>query len=581
MARNLVKMTGAKATVEILKNLGVKLVVGYIGHSNQEYADALYDTPEIRTFNARMELTGCFIAEGYNRIAGKPEAVCIFHPNGAASCIYPVANAWFDSVPLVLIAGNVHSAHKGRGALQETPLVEIFKPFTKWAYRVERGDMLPFALENAFRIASTGRPRPVLVEIPYDISIEEQEVELGSSEKVVQYIGKMGQGGGDPDQIKRAAELLMKAQKPAILAGGGVAISNAHQELLELSELLGAPVATSAMGKGCIAEDHPLSIGPAGVTGWKIANDVMTDVADVVLVCGYRFAEWGIAQQYFYFKPKFKMIHVDIDPEEIGRNFSVDVGIVGNAKSVLRQLIDYIKPIMPRRQYQETGWYKEIKTMKDKWMEGLKTRFEASTKPLSPYRVFGDIREALDRDAIVVTDCGNHQVFSIGTFLTYKPRTFLTPGGYGGMGFGLPAALGAKLASPDRQVLVIQGDGGFHYSFHELAVAVKEKIPIVVCVFNDGFLNANRQLQKKSYGGRYVWVELNNPDFVKLAEAFGMKASKVEKPDDLKPALKKALASNEPYLVDISIDREVMAPTHYAGSTMDFRKWPPHPCAAD
>ncbi|MBL7175124.1 MAG: thiamine pyrophosphate-binding protein [Desulfobacteraceae bacterium] len=574
-------MTGAQVTVQILKNLGVKLVVGYVGHSNQEYADTLYNTPGIRTFNSRMEMTGCFIAEGYNRIVGKPEAACIFHSNGAASCIYPVANAWFDSVPLVLIAGSIHSAHKGRGALQETPLAEIFRPFTKWAIKVERGDMIPFALENAFRIASTGRPRPVLVEIPYDLSIEEQEAEPTSPAKAVQYIGGMMAGGGDPEQIKKAGDLLIKAERPAILAGGGVVISNAHSEILELSECVGAPVATSAMAKGCMADDHPLGLGPCGVTGWKIANDVLTDRADVVLACGYRFSEWGIAQQYFYFRPKFKMIHVDIDPEEIGRNFSVNVGISGNAKSVLRQIIDYIKAKMPHRQYEDTNWYKEIKPMKEKWMDGMRDRFSASTKPVSPYRVMGDMRDVLDRDAILVTDCGNHQVFSIGSFLTYKPKTFVTPGGYGAMGFGVPAAIGAKLAKPDCQVVVVQGDGGFHFNFQELAVAVKEKIPIVVCVFNDGFLNANRQLQKKSYGGRYMWVELNNPDFVKLAKAFGMKASRVVDPDDFRPALEKALGSNEPYLLDISIDNEIMAPQHFSGSTMDFRKWPPHPCPAD
>jgi acetolactate synthase-1/2/3 large subunit len=575
------KMTGAQLTVQILKNLGVKIVVGYVGHSNQEYADALYDTPGIRTFNSRMEMTGCFIAEGYNRIVGKPEAVCIFHANGAASCLYSVANAWFDSVPLVLIAGNIHSAHKGRGALQETPLVEIFRPFTKWATRVERADMIPFALGNAFKIAASGRPRPVLVEIPFDLSIEVLEAEPTSLAKTGQYIEGMMAGGGDPEQVKRAGDLLINAHRPAILAGGGVIISNAHSEILELAECLGAPVATSAMAKGCMADDHPLCIGPCGVTGWKIANDVLTDRADVVLVCGYRFSEWGIAQQYFYFSPEFKMIHVDIDPEEIGRNFSVDVGISGNAKSVLRQIIDYIKAKMPHRQYEDTEWYKETKQMKETWMDGLKARFGSSTKPVSPYRVMGDMRDVLDRDAIVVTDCGNHQVFSIGSLLTYKPKTFLTPGGYGGMGFGVPAAIGAKLAKPDSQVAVIQGDGGFHFNFHELAVAVKEQIPIVVCVFNDGFLNANRQLQKKSYDARYMWVELNNPDFVKLAEAFGMKASRVVDPDDFRPALEKALDCNEPYLLDISIDKDVMAPQHFSGSTMDFRKWPPHPRPAD
>ena len=332
------RMTGAKAVVQILKNVGVKLVVGYIGHAVQEYADVLMDTPEIRSIFPRTEGTGVAVADGYNRIAGRPEAVCIFHPNGMISALYQAAEAWFDSVPLVLIAGSVLSAQKGRGALQETPVAEIFRPFTKWAYRVERGDMLPFALEHAFKVAGSGRPRPVLVEIPYDLSVEEQEVRITPREIVNQAMGRVY--GPEREQVKRAAKLLIEAKKPAILAGGGVAISGAGDQLVELATLIGAPVATSAMGKGCIPDDHELAVGVAGVVGWKNANDIFTDKADVALVIGYRFAEWGLAQQYFYWMPKFKMIHADIDPEEVGKNFPADLSIVGDAKSILQELID-------------------------------------------------------------------------------------------------------------------------------------------------------------------------------------------------------------------------------------------------
>ena len=573
------RMTGAKAVVEVLKNAGVKLVVGYIGHGVHEYADVLMDTPGIKSIYSRTEGTGVTIADGYNRIAGRPEAVCIFHPNGMVSALYQTAEAWFDSVPLVLISGNVHSAHKGRGALQETPVAEIFRPFTKWAYRVERGDMLPFALEHAFKVAGSGRPRPVLVEIPYDLSVEEQEVQITPPEKLKQMIGRVY--GPEREQIRKAAQLLVEAKKPAILAGGGVAISGASEPLMELATLLGAPVATSAMGKGCIPDDHELAVGVAGVTGWKNANDILKEKADVVLVIGYRFAEWGLAQQYFYWKPKFKMIHADIDPEEIGRNFPVDLGIVGDAKSILQELIEEIKKTSSKKDYHSNDWFKECSHDKEVFVANLTERMTSSQSPSSPYRIIHDIREVAGRDAIIVTDCGNNQAFSIASSLTYKPKTFLTPGGYGELGFSFPAALGAKLASPKCSVVAITGDGGFHYSFHELGLAAKENIAVVVCVFNDGYLNANRQLQRRSYQGRECWVELNNPDFVKLAESFGIKGTKVENPSELKPMLSKALATNEPYVLDIKIDDMVLGPQHYAGSTMNFRNWPPHPSPAD
>lgn len=550
------KMTGAHAVVKTLESAGTELAIGYIGHTNQEIADALLDSTSIRSILCRTELTGSFMVDGYNRVKRAPKAVGIWHGPGTPQLLGGLAGTLYDSVPNPTIIGSVISAHRGKGGLQDTPVAELCKTFTKSAFRIDDGTRIPEAIQKAFKISITGRPGPAVVEIPYDFAVNKYDVEIPNSENFFEPVGRVS---GDINQVEKAVNLLLNADRPVLLAGGGVLVSGAHTELQQLAEYLQVPVVMSGMGKGAIPPTHKLSAGNVGVVGWRCAKETL-DEADVVVAIGFRFAEFGYAQQ-FTLKPNFKIIQIDIDPDEIGRAYAAEVGIVGDAKMVLQQIIARVETANDAKdKFADTAWFRRVQELKEIWLKELNEKCQDNNDRISPYRLVRDLRTAVPQDAILFTDCGNNQCWGVHVFDANLPGTFHMPGGYGHLGWSFGAALGAKLAAPDNTVVSITGDGGFHFSFHELATAVKEDIPVIVVVFNDGWLNTNKQVQDFLFNKRYNFTQLNNPDFVKLAESFGAAGLHVNKPEEIKPAVQQAMESKRPFVLDVKIDENVPFP---------------------
>ena len=550
------KMTGAQAFVKTLEAAGTEVAIGYIGHTNMELSDALYDSTSIRSILCRTELTGSFMVDGYNRIKRAPKAIGLWHGPATPQVLGGLAGTLSDSVPNPTFIGSVISDHRDKGALQDTPIAELCKTFTKSTFRIDDGKRIPEAVQKAFKLSTTGRPGPTVVEIPFDMAVNKYDVEIPSAENFYEPAGT--RLAGDPDQVARAVKLLLNAKRPALLAGGGVLVSGAHVELQQLAEYLKIPVATSAMGKGAISPRHDLSVGGVGVTGWRCAKETL-DEADVVVTIGFRFAEFGYAQQ-FTLKPNWKLIHIDIDPAEINRAYAADVGIIGDAKTVIEQITALVKAAKAKEKFAGTAWFQRFHELKVQWLKEYDEKCQDDSSNISPYRLVRDIRNVLADDDILLVDVGNNECWGVHVFDTHLPGTFHMPGGFGHLGWSFGAALGAKLAAPDKTVVSITGDGGFHFSFHELATAVKEDIPVVVVVFNDGWLNTNKQVQDLLFDKRRIFTELNNPDFVKLAESFGAGGLHVNKPEEIIPALKQAIASKRPFVLDVKIDDAVWFP---------------------
>lgn len=550
------KMTGAQALVKTLEAAGTEVAIGYIGHTNMEIADALLDSTSIRSILCRTELTGSFMVDGYNRIKRAPKAVGIWHGPATPQLLGGLAGTLGDSVPNPTFIGSVISEHRDKGALQDTPVAELCKTFTKASYRIDDGRRIPEFVQKAFKLSTTGRPGPTVVEVPYDMAVNKYEVEIPSAKNFYEPSGT--RAGGDAGQVERAVKLLLNAKRPALLAGGGVLVSGGHAELQQLAEYLQIPVAMSAMGKGVISPRHDLSVGNVGVTGWRCAKETL-DEADVVVAIGFRFAEFGYAQQYTL-KPNWKLIHIDIDPSEINRAYAAEVGIVGDAKTVIEQITERVKAAKAKDKFAGTAWFKRFHELREQWQKELEVKCQDNSSKISPYRLVREISNALADDDILLVDVGNNECWGVHVFDARLPGTFHMPGGYGHLGWSYGAALGAKLAAPDKTVVSITGDGGFHFSFHEIATAVKEDIPVVVVVFNDGWLNTNKQVQDLLFDKRRIYTELNNPDFVKLAESFGASGLHVNKPEDIRPALEQAIASKKTFVLDVKIDDEVWFP---------------------
>lgn len=545
-------MSGAKAAVEALKLNDVRLVLGMTGHTVMEVADELAKDGSIRTVYPRTETSGTYMAYGYNRVKGGPHAVCLWHVAGMPHAAPGVITAYADSVPMVVIGGNVTSDAIGRKDFQDTPSAEIYAPITKWSYRVRRTDEIPEVLTKAFIVAGTGRPRPVVIDVPFDRFVEKAEMRIPS--KVV----IPAPPSGDPQAVRKACELLLAAKRPVLLAGGGVVTANACDELRRLAELLSIPVSSGRSGsKGVMSEDHPLALGTCGSFGWKIANEYLQE-ADCWCAIGCTFSQ--IAMQDWSVKPPETLIHIDIDPLEIGKIYKPTIGILGDARLVLAQMLEHLSARAEKKDYRGHPRYREIEERKEKWLAELDGKTASDAKPINPFRVMREINAVLPPDGIVTGGAGNNGEFAVHALRSFNPRNFLLSQKYSAVGCSFPIALGAKLAAPDKPVVCIEGDGGLHYNVTELATAVMEKIPVVLVVMNDGYLNANRQIADVLFEGKQVWTKLNNPDWVAVARAFGAHGERVEDPGDIRPALTRGLGSDVPYVIDLIVDRSVRAP---------------------
>jgi len=526
-------MTGGQAVVRSLEAEGLDVVFGVPGAHNLHIYDALPDCPGVRHVLTRHEQGAAFMADGYARASGRIGVCLTVTGPGVTNTFTAIAEAYSDSLPVLSITSQINSKYIGKekGILHELKdQLGVFEPITAWSQRLTEISRIPEAIHNAVRTMKTQRPRPVYLEIPEDVLAAVDEVEILEG-------GEYEREGSHPAKVEEAVQCLMEARKLLIYAGGGVVSSGASPELLRLAELLQVPVLTSGMGKGVIPEDHALAVGTAWVPRVDVSEIVQR--ADVVLAVGTRFTADFTSGWTVPF-PK-RLIQIDIDEREIGKNYPVKVGLIGDAKKTLQQILESLdkKEIKPRAQF-----VAEIQALKRHLRQEMKLK---SAKELP---VIEEIRAALPRDAIICSDMTMFWVEALALFPIYEPRTFLFPWGYGTLGFSLPAAIGAKVAYPERPVVAMCGDGAFMYTCQELATAVKYGINVPVILFNDDCY-ANIKLQQMERFGRCSEVDLANPDFVKFAESFGACGIRIENPSDLRLAIEKALEADGPVIIEV------------------------------
>jgi len=546
------KMSGAQALLESLERQNVDVIFGILGGAILPVYDALCGNQKIRHILARHEQGAAHAAEGYARASGRPGVCMATSGPGATNLVTGIANAYMDSSPIIALTGQVPSSGVntsymiGRDAFQEADIIGITTPITKANYQPRTVAEIPVIVNTAFHIATTGRPGPVLIDLPKNVQAGIAEVELTDKIDARGYKPVI-----DPDlaKISEAADLLAKSEKPIILAGGGVIISQASDELMQMSDLLMAPVVTTFMGKGAFPEVHPMSVGSIGMHGNPAANRLISE-ADVLLAVGTRFSDRATAN-LDTFAPNAKKIHLDIDNAEIGKNIEVDVPIVGDAKVSLKILYSAVAKKLQKNEGK--AWTKRVKEAK----EQLSPLLKEMPKDLVPKALLTELRKLLPENTIVTTEVGQNQMWSALYFKALKPRTFISSGGLGTMGFGFPAALGAKVACPDRPVVDIAGDGSFIMTEHELACSVTENIPVTVIVLNNSVLGMVAQWQRMLYKRRYMAVNLGKtPDFVKLAEAYGAQGFRVTSIEEFQKAVKTALNSKVTTVIDVPIGSE-------------------------
>ena len=540
----MVTLNGAKALVKTLEKQGVKVIFGISGGAVLDICDALADS-SIRTILTRHEQCAAHSADGYARASGQVGVCMATSGPGATNLVTGIATAYMDSSPVVAFTGQVPRRLIGRDAFQEADIIGITCPITKHNFMVERASDIPIIVEKAFHIASSGRPGPVLVDIPKDVQIESADVDFEGDSRAT---FRQTNYAPHPLQVKRAVELLASAEKPMIIAGGGVITSNASQELLAVAELLMAPVATTLMGKGAIPENHPLATGLLGMHG-TVASNKLIQEADVVLAVGTRFSDRTTGKMD-EFCPDAEIIHIDIDAAEIGKNIEADVPIVADAKKALQEIYKLLQAKIAKKE--RTTLMAKIKEFKEQLEEKANCKSE-----LKPPRLMIEIRKLLPEDAIITTEVGQNQMWAAIYLKVYKPRTFISSGGLGTMGFGFPASLGAKVAHPEVPVVDIAGDGSFIMTEQDLATSVEENIPVTVVVLNNSVLGMVAQWQRLFYNKRYFAVNLGRvPDFVKLAEAYGAQGFRVQTLEEFSSAFKKAIRSEVTTVIDVPISPE-------------------------
>ena len=532
------RMTGGRAVVESLKREGVEVVFGVPGVQIMHIFDALYGEPEIRLITVRHEQTTIYMADGYSRVKGKPGVGLVVPGPGVQNASAALGTAYACSSPVLLIAGQVESDDLGqdRGALHEiNDQLDVVRPITKWAQRVRRVEDIPKAIHEAMHQMGTGRPRPTEVEIPWDVLGTTAEVAFMPSEQYPRVMPNR-------EEVRRASDLLVAAKKPLLWAGGGVILSDASPELIKLAEALRAPVATTPEGKGAIPEDHPLSLG-AGYYGFGAVRWA-TPQADIVLAVGTRFT--GQMRPGTALKAAQRLIHVDIDPSVIGKNFPAEVAIVADAKEALKALLEEIRGKKFSRGPGEPWPLPERMEFRKKHQRWLQEK-----APLQ-CDIIAHVRKELKDDAILVSGVTNTGYWCNLAYPALRPRTYLTSSYFATLGYAFPTALGAKVAAPDKPVVCIAGDGGFMYACAELATAVRYGIHLIVVIFTDNAFGSTKSDQQINFQGRVLGTELNNPDFAKLGELFGAKGMKAD-PEHLAKALREALEAKQPVVIEVPV----------------------------
>jgi acetolactate synthase-1/2/3 large subunit len=551
-------LTGAEIVLECLKREGVTVMFGYPGGAILPTYDAMNKYPEIRHVLVRHEQGAAHMADGFARATGKV-GVCIATSGpGATNLVTGLATAMMDSSPIVAITGQVARPAIGTDAFQETDVTGVTLPVTKHNYLVADIEELPYVIREAFHIARTGRPGPVLVDIPKDV--QNEKIEFVYPEDEIILPGYRPPSSAEEQEVMAAVELINQSERPIILAGHGILMSGAMQELRELSERAQIPVTLTLLGKGAMPEDHPLVIGMMGMHGAAASNFAIQQ-SDLIIALGMRFDD-RVTGNLKTYAVNAKKIHVDIDPSELNKNVKVDVGIAGDLRTVLMQFLPAIKS------NQHPQW---LNTIRD-WQEDASERdiVRHHQGRLIAAQVINDLWKYTSGDAITVTDVGQHQMLEAQYYPHRRPATMLTSGGLGTMGFGFPAAIGAKFGRPEEEVWAIVGDGGFQMTMCELATAAQEGINVNIAIINNGFLGMVRQWQEIFYEERYHSTPMWNPDFCKLASAFDIPAIRVTERSEISNAVETARSIDGPVLIEFVVEKEDMVyPMVPSGADLD------------
>ncbi len=533
--------TGAQTLIDLLLKEGVEYVFGIPGGVVLPLFDAIYQSP-LKFILTRHEQAAGHAADGFARATGKVGVCLVTSGPGATNLTTAIATAYMDSVPMVAITGQVKTNLIGSDAFQEADVMGITRPITKHSYLVKDLNDLPRVIYEAFYIASTGRCGPVVIDLPVDITLANLN---GPLPEKIDLPGYKPRYHGNPRQIKFASEAINNSQRPVLYAGGGIILSRSSEELRQLAEKANIPVTTTLMGLGGFPETSPLSLGMLGMHGTCYANHSVQD-SDLLIAVGSRFDD-RVTGKIDEFAPHAKIIHIDVDPASISKNIKVDIPVVGDAKSILTELIKDVH-FEERKE-----WFNKI----DGWKKKHPLSYDNSGKDVKPQYVVEQIYEATKGDAIITTEVGQNQMWAAHYYTFTKPRTFISSGGLGTMGYGFPAAMGAQLGCPDKTVIDIAGDGSIQMNIQELATVVHYKLPVKIAILNNGYLGMVRQWQELFYEKRYSHTRLSgNPNFVKIAEAYGAKGFYVDKKEDVRPVIEEALSIEGPVVMDFNVTEE-------------------------
>jgi acetolactate synthase-1/2/3 large subunit len=543
------KMLGSKSVVESLKAEGVRYVAGIPADGVVEILDAMYRDTNIEFLLVRHEQAAAHLADAYTRVTRAPKCVCLTsRAAGASNTAIGMASALHSGTPLVSITTQVNSKTIGRFAFEEVDLVELFRPLTKWSAQVNRAERIPEFVRDAFRHAMGGAPGPVHLSIPSDFLKE--EVEIAPIPLPKKYRTR-SDSRPLASKVDEAVEILSKANSPIIIAGDGVNWASATRELIQLAETIGAPVVAAWFRKDVFPENHALSAGMMGLGGTDPAREVIKE-ADAVLIIGCELSDLSTDRYRMRFAQGAKMIQVDINPYVIGRMYEIDVPIVADAGETLRDLLPKLKAkVGKRRELSQLANVKRLKDLKRKWEDKMAIEEPGGT-PIEPGHVVKELRAHLKKDAIMTIDSGNFSYWSVPFFTSYLPNTYICSGGF--MGYALPGAIGAKLAKPESQVVGFAGDGGFMMTLQELETATRLKTPVLMIVMNDYQMANIKVRQTHLYSGRYIGVDVTNPNFAKVAEEFHCYGERVENPNEVGPAIDRALRDGRPAVLDVVIN---------------------------
>ena len=546
------RLKAGEAVIELLRQEGVSHIFGIVGSSFLDILDPLYDDASMQFIGVRHEQGAALMADGFSRISGAPSVCLATNGPGVLNLTYGIGSAYVAHSPVVVLAPSASRDHQYRNSTQEFDQVALFKPITKASFPVNKIERLPDAIRQAFRIATSGKMGPVMVDIPRDLLPgAEIDLDLLPPES---YRSGQTRARGDRNLIDKAARTLLSAQRPVILAGGGIQWSNAGEEVSRLADLIGAAVVTSYGRADAIPNDHPMFLGHLGRLGSEEAIEAIRQ-ADVILAAGTRLSQSTTFYDNRFIPADAQIVQIEIDPQELGRNYPVTVGIEGDAKAVLEDLLERMRADEPRPNPQ---WVSEIEDLAARRADRLNGEGRLSYLPLKPQRVYAELRKVMPRDAIIALDAGLAPNFGQDRLNFYEPRSLITSLDLGGLGFSFPASLGAKFAAPDRPVVNFNGDGGFLFNAQEIATAVRYNLKVVTVIMNNSCWGSEKAYQRYAFDERYVGADTNNPRFDRYAELFGGTGFYVERPEDVGDALLEALKTDGPSIIEIPTDPDEM-----------------------